>query len=164
MPDLFDFLATHDVTYVRVDHPAVFTIEEVERDVPPLPGAATKNLFLRDKKGRRQALVVVGSRKPVDLAALAAGTGFERPSFGSADRLQRLLGVQPGAVSLLALMHDVERAVEVFIDRDVWVAESIHCHPLVNTATLSISHESVERFLAATGHTWRVVDVPAGTS
>ena len=160
MPDLFEFLAAHGITCRRVDHPPVFTIDEVERLVPPLDGAATKNLFLRDKKGTRQALVVVGADKPVDLRALAAGTGFERPSFGSADRLKRCLGIEPGSVSLLALVNDPGHAVEVFIDRDLWAASAIHCHPLVNTATLSVRHEDVERFLAATGHRYRLVDIP----
>ncbi|MHB0964337.1 MAG: prolyl-tRNA synthetase associated domain-containing protein [Gemmatimonadaceae bacterium] len=161
MPDLFAFLSGHGIACARVDHPPVFTIDEVERLVPPLDGAATKNLFLRDKKGTRQALVVVGASKPVDLRALAASTGFERPSFGSADRLKRCLGVEPGSVSLLALVNDPGHAVEVFVDRDVWAADAIHCHPLVNTATLSVRHDDVERFLAATGHAHRLVDVPA---
>ncbi len=161
MPHLDAFLAELGIACARVDHPPVFTIEEVERDVPPLSGAPTKNLFLRDKKGTRQALVVVGAHKPVDLRALAASTGFERPSFGSADRLKRCLGIEPGSVSLLALANDAERRVEVFIDRDIWQAEAFHCHPLVNTATLSVSHADAERFLKATGHVPRVVDVPA---
>jgi Ala-tRNA(Pro) deacylase len=154
------FLSAHGIACERVEHPAVFTIEDVERDVPPLPGVATKNLFLRDKKGTRQALVVVGAHKPVDLRALAASTDFERPSFGSPDRLQRCLGIAPGSVSLLALVNDTARAVEVFIDRDVWAADAFHCHPLVNTATLSVTHTGAEAFLAATGHTYRIVDIP----
>jgi len=161
MADLFAFLADHGIAYERVDHPPVFTIEEVERHVPPLAGAPTKNLFLRDKKGTRQAIVVVGASKPVDLRALAASTGFERPSFGSADRLKRCLGIDPGCVSLLALINDPEHRVEVFIDRDVWTAEAFHCHPLVNTSTLSLPHDGAERFLSATGHGYRLVDVPA---
>ncbi len=161
MADLFAFLAEHGVVCERVDHPPVFTIEEVEKLVPPLGGVPTKNLFLRDKKGSRQALVVVGATKPVDLRALAASTGFERPSFGSADRLQRCLGIAPGCVSLLALVNDPAHAVEVFIDRDIWAANAFHCHPLVNTATLSVPHDAAERFLVATGHAYRLVDVPA---
>jgi len=160
VPDLFDFLAAHGISCERVDHPPVFTIDEVERLVPPLAGAATKNLFLRDKKGARQALVVVGASRPVDLRALAASTGFERPSFGSADRLKRCLGVEPGSVSLLALVNDPGHAVEVFIDRDVWAADAIHCHPRVNTATLSVRHGDIERFLAATGHSFSLVEFP----
>lgn len=161
MADLFAFLADHGIACERVDHPPVFTIEEVERDVPPLAGAPTKNLFLRDKKGTRQALVVVGAHKPVDLRALAVTTGFERPSFGSADRLMRCLGIAPGAVSLLALVNDPAHAVEVFIDRDIWAAPAFHCHPLVNTATLSLTHDGAARFLEATGHAVRLVDVPS---
>lgn len=161
MRDLLGYLATHGIVCERVDHPPVFTIDEVERLVPPLAGAATKNLFLRDKRGTRQALVVVAAGKPVDLRALAASTGFERPSFGSADRLKRCLSIEPGSVSLLALVNDPGHSVEVFIDRDLWAADAIHCHPLVNTATLSVRHDDVERFLAATGHAHRLVDVPA---
>ena len=163
MADLFDFLAARGITCARVDHPPVFTIDEVEALVPPLDGAATKNLFLRDKKGTRQALVVVGANKPVDLRALAESTGFERPSFGSADRLKRCLGIEPGSVSLLALVNDARHAGEVFIDRDLWAADAMHCHPLVNTATLSVRHDDVERFLMATGHAHRLVDVPAAS-
>ncbi len=161
MADLVEFLDAHGIVCERVEHPPVFTIDEVERLVPPLAGAATKNLFLRDKKGTRQALVVVAAGKPVDLRALAASTGFERPSFGSADRLTRCLGIAPGSVSLLALVNDPGHAVDVFIDRDLWAADAIHCHPLVNTATLSVRHDDIERFLAATGHRCRLVDIPA---
>lgn len=159
--DLDAFLAAHGIVCERVEHPPVFTMEEVERLVPPLAGMPTKNLFLRDKKGTRQALVVVGANKPVDLRALASSTAFERPSFGSSDRLKRCLGIEPGCVSLLALVNDPARAVEVFIDRDVWSAEAFHCHPLVNTATLSVTHAAAERFLSATGHAYRLVDVAA---
>lgn len=164
MAELHEFLAAHGITCERVEHPPVFTIDEVERLVPPLAGTPTKNLFLRDKKGARQALVVVAASKPVDLRALAASTGFERPSFGSADRLKRCLGIEPGSVSLLALVNDPGQAVEVFIDRDLWAADAIHCHPLVNTATLSVRHADVERFLAATGHAHRLVEVPAAAA
>jgi Ala-tRNA(Pro) deacylase len=159
MADLDSFLADCGIACPRVEHPPVATIDDVERLVPPLPGAPTKNLFLRDKKGTRQALVVVAAHKPVDLRALAATTGFERPSFGSADRLKRCLAIEPGCVSLLALVNDPARTVEVFIDRDIWSADAFHCHPLVNTATLSVAHEAAERFLAATGHAYRVVEI-----
>ena len=159
MPSIYDFLQTHAIGYERCDHDAAFTIADVERLVP-LAGARTKNLFLRDKKGTRQALVVVRADKPVDLRLLAERTGFERPSFGSPDRLRKFLGIEPGAVSLLALVNDVAHGVEVFIDRDLWSDRAMQCHPLVNTATLALTHEGIEQFLRATGHTYRLVEVP----
>jgi Ala-tRNA(Pro) deacylase len=157
MADLLDLLATLGVPYERCNHPPAHTVDDVARLVT-LGGAPTKNLFLRDKKGTRQALVVVAAHKPVDLRSLAERVGFERPSFGSADRLKKFLGVEPGAVSLLALLNDTAHGVEVFIDRDIWSAASVQCHPLINTATLAIPHDGIERFLAATGHSHRLVD------
>jgi Ala-tRNA(Pro) deacylase len=160
MTDIFAFLDAHGITYQRCDHPAVFTVADVVRLVPPLPGAHTKNLFLRDKKGRRHVLVVVGSDKQVNLKALSGALGIDNLSFGSPERLRKYLGIEPGSVSLLGLVNDVGRAVEVFIDQPLWQAAALHCHPLVNTATLVIPREGVERFLQATGHAYRLVDVP----
>ena len=54
----------------RHEHPAVMTVEESLRLVPKLPGAKTKNLFLRDKKGARHFLVTVPHDRAVDLDAV----------------------------------------------------------------------------------------------
>jgi len=164
MPDLFAVLDSHGIGFTRTDHPPVFTVEEAARLVPPLPGRKTKNLFLRDQKGARHFLVVVGHDKSVDLKALAPVIGASKLSLGSPDRLKARLGIEPGAVSLLALVNDPGHEVEVFIDRVLWQADALQCHPLVNTATLVIAHEGIERFLQATGHPVRVVDVPARTA
>lgn len=160
MTDIYAFLDTHGIAYERCDHAPAFTVEDVERLVP-LGGARTKNLFLRDKKGTRQALVSVRADKTVDLGKLSASIAFERPSFGSPDRLKKRLGIEPGAVSLLALINDPTHDVELFVDRDLWSAESVQCHPLVNTATLRISAEGIKQFLQATGHTPQLIDLPA---
>ena len=70
MVDLYQILAEHHITYQRYDHPAVYTVEDVKRLVPPLPAAKTKNLFLRDHKGKRHILVIVPADKRVDIKAL----------------------------------------------------------------------------------------------
>jgi Ala-tRNA(Pro) deacylase len=160
MTDLEDFLREHGIAPERHEHPAVMTVEESERLVPPLPGAKTKNLFLRDKKGARHFLVTVPHDLPVDLNALGAALGVGRLGFASPDRLQRHLGITPGSVSLLALCNDRAQAVEFVIDRRLWAAAAVQAHPLVNTATMVIPHADLARFLAATGHAPRVVDVP----
>jgi len=125
-----------------------------------MPGTHTKNLLLRDKKGVRNILVVVGYEKNVDLKSLKDVLGVDKLSFASPERLKKYLGVNPGAVSVLGLMNDSDREVEVYFDDKVWNADSIQAHPLINTATLIISHEGVERFLKATGHRSKIIDVP----
>jgi Ala-tRNA(Pro) deacylase len=154
------FLRRHGISAPRHEHPAVMTCEEAERLVPRLPGAKSKNLFLRDKKGLRHLLVTVPPERAVDLNALGAALGVGRLGFGSPERLQKHLGITPGSVSLLALMNDHASAVEFVIDRTLWEAPTIQAHPLVNTATMVLAHADLERFLAATGHVPKVVDVP----
>lgn len=158
--EIYQFLAEHGIEYERHDHPPVFTCEEAERLVPPMPAAKTKNLFLRDRKGRRHFLVVVGYEKAVDLKALTALLGVSKLGFASPARLEKYLGVDPGSVSILGLVNDVDGEVEVVVDEDLWEAEALRCHPLVNTSTLVISREDMQRFLELTGHRVQVLDVP----
>lgn len=160
--ELERFLTEHRIAYVRYEHPPVFTCEEANRLCPEMPAAAakTKNLFLRDKKGRRHFLVTVPDEKTVDVKALGAVLGVGNLSFASPERLQTYLGLDPGAVTLLGVINDLHRAVEVIIDTAVWNAPAVRCHPLVNTRTLVISQTDLRRFFELTGHAARVLDIP----
>ena len=160
MVDLYRFLADHHIAHARHDHPAVFTVEDVKRLVPKLPGAKTKNLFLRDQKGRRHFLVILPAEKRVAIKALHELIGSSRLSFGSADRLKKYLGVDPGSVTLFALINDRGHEVELIIDEGLWGQELFQFHPLVNTSTLVVSRKSLKRFLDLTGHQPKMLDVP----
>ncbi len=162
MTDIYEFLDANNVSYERHDHQAVFTVEESKILSPELNGASTKNLFLRDKKGLRHFLVTVLEDKKVDLKALSYVLDSSRLSFASPERLKKHLGIDPGSVSLLALMKDSENNVEVFIDKEIWEDEAILCHPLVNTSTLVVPHKDMKSFLEKTGHGVRLIEVPVG--
>ena len=81
-------------------------------------------------------------------------------SFASPDRLKKYLGIEPGSVSILALLNDPEKTVEVFVDNELWNAEIILCHPLVNTSTLAITRDGIKQFLEKTGHNLMLVEIP----
>ncbi len=159
-----DFLRRHGIAAEWHEHAAVMTVEESEQLVPPLPGAKTKNLFLRDKKGARHFLVTVPAARTVDLNALGAVLATGRLGFASPERLHKHLAITPGSVSLLALVNDGAHAVEFVLDRSLWEADAVHAHPLTNTATVILAHADLEAFLRATGHVARVIDVPAAGS
>ncbi|MFD2270768.1 YbaK/EbsC family protein [Undibacterium arcticum] len=114
--------------------------------VPPIDGVKTKNVFLRDAKGNRHILVVVPHDRRVDLLALARVLPSTKLSMGSPERLQRHLGVTPGAVSVFSLVNDSAAAVELILDEEIWHAERVQGHPLRNTATVSISHAALATF------------------
>jgi Ala-tRNA(Pro) deacylase len=158
--EILELLSQHGIPYQRVDHPPVYTCEEAVRLVPSLPGVHTKNLFVRDKKGTTHVLVVVAHDKAVDLKALSSALGLTNLSLASERRLREHLGIEAGAVSILAVLNDSKGTVRVVVDRDVWRAEVLQCHPLVNTSTLAIRRGDVGRLLELTGHTPEVMAIP----
>ena len=160
---IYEFLSKNGIEYLQQQHDAVFTCEEAEEIKLEIGGAQTKNLFLRDRKGKNHYLVVVGYEKSVDLKSLAALLEESKLSFGSPERLMKYLQLEPGSVTILGLINDPNHEVQVVVDQSIWDASSVLCHPLVNTATVSISHIGIEKFFKATGHTYKVVDIPERT-
>jgi Ala-tRNA(Pro) deacylase len=87
--------------------------------------------------------------------------GSDRLSFGSADRMKKYLGVEPGAVTLFAVFNDPDCEVELIVDQSLWQAQAFQFHPLVNTSTLVVSRKNLKRFIAKTGHDIRLLDIPS---
>ncbi|MGL4775823.1 MAG: prolyl-tRNA synthetase associated domain-containing protein [Aeromonas veronii] len=160
---IYSLLEQLAIPYQRFDHPPVFTCEEASKLLPDLPAAKTKNLFLRDPKSERLFLVVSPEEHRVDLKALATALGVKRLSFGSPERLNAVLGLTPGSVTLLAMVGDREKAVELVVDEAIWQAEQVQCHPLVNTATLIIRLDDVRRLLTHLDREAIVMRLPAAT-
>lgn len=144
-------LAALGVAQRTVTHPPVFTVEEAKRLRGTLPGGHSKNLFLRNKKGRMW-LVTCEEDRPVDLKALGDKLGAGRLSFGSAERLMRHLGVIAGAVTPFAAINDREGAVQVALDEALLRHDPLNFHPLDNAMTTAVSPAGLLRFLEASGH------------
>lgn len=155
-----EYLRGLQIEFERFDHPPVFTVEEGRELLAHIPGAGTKNLFLRDKSGRNHILVTVPEEKRVDLKKFADTLEFGRLSFASAERLMRLLGVEPGSVTLLGLINDTEQKVQFIIDNELVSQDRLQMHPLTNCATLVIKTGDVEAFVMASGHTWNIHEIP----
>ena len=143
------------ISYSRHEHPAVYTVEEAEKQWTDILGAHCKNLFLRNKKGNRHYLVILEASKVADLKSLNDILGEDRLSFASENRLMKFLGLETGAVSVFGLINDKENHVKVVIDQDLKKAEAVNFHPNVNTATVGISFPDFEKFLTWCGNTVR---------
>jgi Ala-tRNA(Pro) deacylase len=159
--ELFAYLDTLGIAHKTVTHPAVFTVEEARELRGTISGGHTKNLFLRDKKGALY-LLVAPEDAAIELRALHRVLGASgRFSFGSAELLQEALGVAPGSVTPFAVINDKQARVTLVIDAALMTHDVLNFHPLVNTATTSISREGLLKFLAATGHAPRIEPLSA---
>ncbi len=150
-------LATH-----TLDHPPVFRVEEGLEIKASLPGAHTKNLFLKDKKDQLW-LISAHQDTVIPLKSLPGIIGSDRLSFGSEDRLYRALGVRPGSVTAFALVNDPAQSVRFILDQALWEAEVVNFHPLENCATTAMDQATFRRFLEILKRPIRVIDFAALT-
>jgi Ala-tRNA(Pro) deacylase len=162
--DLFAYLDSLGIAHKTVSHPAVFTVDEARELRGAVAGGHTKNLFLRDKKGAA-FLVVALENAAIELKSLHRLLGASgRFSFGSAELMRELLGVEPGSVTPFAAINDTSGRVTVVLDAAMMAHDVLNFHPLVNTATTTISRDGLLKFLEATGHRPRIEAVSAAAT
>ena len=154
---LLAWMAEQGIEHVTHDHPAVFRVEEGLELKAALPGAHTKNLFLKDKKGR---LWLISARQDtvIDLKRAPASIGSDCLSFGNETLMWETLGVRPGSVTALGLINDLDRRVTFVLDRRLWDADTVNFHPLTNTATTALDQAAFRRVLALLERDPLVVD------
>jgi Ala-tRNA(Pro) deacylase len=157
--ELFAYLDHLGIAHTTVNHPPVFTVDEARTLRGQIAGGHTKNLFLRDKKGAA-FLVVAPEDAAIELKSLHRLVGASgRFSFGSADLMRELLGVEPGSVTPFAVINDKALQVTIVLDAAMMAHDALNFHPLVNTGTTTISREGLIKFLEATGHRPRIEPV-----
>jgi Ala-tRNA(Pro) deacylase len=157
---LLDYLTSLGIVHETVTHEAVFTVEESQAVTASIPGGHTKNLFVKDKKGRI-FLVSAEKHARIDLKRLHEHLGAQgRLSFCSAEQMMTHLGVTPGSVCAFAVYNDKAGAVTMVLDANLMAHERINFHPLVNTMTTTIARDDLIRFLRATGHDPLVLALP----
>ena len=150
--DLIAYLANLGVETSTVEHPPLHTVEESRALRGDIPGGHTKNLFVKDKKGRL-FLLVLGEETEIDLKRVHERIGGQgRVSFGSADLLEEVWGVRPGAVTPFGAINDADGRVTVVLDAAMMAHERLNFHPLVNTRTTGLASAGLVKFLRATRH------------
>ncbi|GAW41781.1 Prolyl-tRNA editing protein ProX [Brevundimonas sp. SH203] len=157
---LTDWLKANGVAHTTHDHRAVFRVEEGLDLKADLPGAHTKNLFLKDHKGR---LWLISARQDtvIDLKRATGVMGSGRLSFGNETLMWETLGVRPGSVTALGLINDTDRRVTFVLDQRLWDADIVNFHPLTNTATTALDQAAFRRVLELLGREPVVVDFGA---
>ena len=156
---LYADLTALGIVYELHEHPPVFTVEESARHTHHITGAHTKNLFLKDQHGAFW-LITVPDEARVDLKALPAAIRCGRVSFGKSEDMERLLGISPGSVTALAAINDVGVVVRVVLDSRLAQADILNCHPLRNSATLSLSPNDLVRALTHWHHAPIIASIP----
>ncbi len=144
---VYDVLNKLNINYSKYEHPPVYTIEEASKYNEDYECKHAKNLFLRNKKGNNHYLVIISDYKTADIKDIAKSLNDSRLSFASCERLQKYLGLEPGAVSPFGLINDKNHEVTVLLDKDLVKSEYVAFHPNVNTATITLTSKDFIKFL-----------------
>ena len=160
---VYDLLDKLGIAYQRVDHEATMTMEACE-EVDRILGDDTticKNLFLCNRQETNFYLLLMPGDKPFKTKDLSAQINSARLSFAKPEYMEKYLDITPGSVSVLGLMNDSEKKVQLLIDEDVMKEPYIGCHPCINTSSLKFTTEDLTRkIIPALGHDPITVSLP----
>ena len=160
---VYDFLDKLNVTYQRVDHEAAMTMEaceEIDRTLGD-DTAICKNLFLCNRQETNFYLLLMPGGKPFKTKDLSAQIGSARLSFAKPEYMEKYLDITPGSVSVLGLMNDHEKKVQLLIDEDVLKDPYFGCHPCINTSSLKFTTKDfIEKIIPALEHEPVIVNLP----
>ena len=148
------------ISYTWVSHDPANTIEDCA-DVDAARGVQLcKNLFLCNRQKTEFYLLAMPGDKPFQTKVLSHQLGTARLSFAPPELMEGFIGCAPGSASVLGMAYDTDRRVRLLMDREVYEAEWIGCHPCKNDASLRIrTAELLEKFFPETGHEVTVVEL-----
>ncbi len=146
------------IPYEIIEHPAVYTMEDMEQLNFDNIAGVVKNLFIRDDKKNRYFLMVLQKDKKANLKEMRTKLDSRPLTFASEKCLSSIMGLNTGAVSPFGILNDDGNMVEVVIDKDIFTFEKIGIHPNDNTATLWISPQDLELFVKSRGNTISYID------
>ena len=90
-----------------------------------------------------------------------AQIGSARLSFAKPEYMEKYLDITPGSVSVLGLMNDHEKKVQLLIDEDVLKDPYFGCHPCINTSSLKFSTKDfTDKIIPALDHPPITVKLP----
>lgn len=154
----YDFLDQLNIPYQRVDHEAAMTMEACAAIDQVLGAATCKNLLLCNRQCTAFYLLLIPGDKPFKTSVLSCQIGSSRLSFAGAEYMEQFLNITPGSLSVLGLMNDSGKRVQLLIDEDILKEPLFGCHPCINTSTLRISTSDLtETVIPALGHAPRLV-------
>ena len=142
---VYDFFDKLGVKYQRIDHEAAMTMEACE-EIDQTLGDNTiicKNLFLCNRQETDFYLLLMPGDKPFKTKDLSAQIQSSRLSFAKPEYMEKYLNITPGSVSILGLMNDLEKKVNLLIDEDLLKKPYFGCHPCINTSSLKFTTEDL---------------------
>lgn len=157
----YDLLDSLGIEYQRLDHEPAMTMEICAEIDKSLHAVICKNLFLTNRQETNFYLLMIPADKPFKTKFLSAQLGVSRLSFGNERFMEEFMDNTPGSATVLGLMNDRDKRVQLVIDKAVLDEEYVGCHPNINTSSIRFKTADLTgKLLPALGHEAIIVDLP----
>lgn len=147
--NIYEILNKLDIKYEEVEHEAIYTVEQAQNIKNMVNGVGCKNLFLTDKKN--YYLVLLEDSKRVNIKELSNKVNTSHLSFANPEELKNILNLEPGSVTPLGIINDINNKVTIIIDSEL-KNKKILFHPNTNTKTISINFSDLIKFIENEKH------------
>lgn len=155
---VYDLLDELGISYERIDHEPLESMEQCGEADKVLNAMICKNLFLRNAQKTKFYLLMLPGAKKFKTKELSSQINSARLSFAEPEFMEKFLDITPGSVSVFGLINDKEHQVQLLVDKELLECEYIGCHPCINTSSLRLKSEDVfGRFISAVGHDMTIV-------
>lgn len=140
---LLKLLNEKELIIKKIEHEPLLNMEDARKINED--GSVAKNLLLKDEKNEYYLLCIKGDKR-ISLKTLAMQIGVKELSFAKSDSMEKILKVNPGSLTPLALLNDKNHKVTMYIDAN-YKLSMIGVHPLVNTCTIWLKSEALIELL-----------------
>lgn len=156
---VFEAMASMNIVYDVIEHPAVHTIEEMDKLNIDRKNEIVKNLFVRDDKKKRYFLIVLQKDKRIDLKEARKKLNCRPLSFASEEDLDKYMKLCKGSVTPFGVLNDTDCKVEVILDKDILLFKNIGVHPNDNTATVWLCPQDLEVIIKNHGNNISCIEI-----
>ena len=157
---VYELLDRLGIDYQRIDHEEAMTMEACQEIDRVLEAGICKNLLLCNRQCTAFYLLMIVGEKHFKTSTFSKQIGSSRLSFAAPEYMEQFLDITPGSLSVLGLMNDREKQVQLLIDGDILKGEFFGCHPCINTSSLRLrTADLLEKIIPAMGHEPRFVTI-----
>lgn len=158
--EIYKALAQLKIPFERVDTDEAVTMDDCVLIDQKLNMKMVKTLFLCNRKKTIFYLFVTTGEKAFDTKNFSNALGISRVSFGPAELMEEMLGNKIGAATVFGTLLDLDRDVQVIIDKEVADEEYYGCSDGTTTCYMKIrTTDIIDKFLPFAKHKPVLVDI-----
>lgn len=156
--DIYEYLNVNNIWYEKINHEAVYNMDELSKIDIPYFDVIAKNLFIRDDKKRNYYLITLKGNKKINLKEFRKSQNTRALSFASEEELQEIMSLTAGSVSPFGLLNDDNLLVHFYIDKD-YDDSVIGIHPNDNTETIILKVKDLIEIIATHGNDVKIFEI-----